>query len=125
MTALPEQSGLAQSRGQALLDLSCLRPRYARQVQRRPGEQLEAPAQYAACRTNPGLVLIEAIGGRVTGHADVDPKGFRAAVAVVEQHQVEGGRTPALRGKPPGHFLGPWPPLDLAHPQPIRNRFSR
>src|SRR5258706_14435398 len=95
MTALHEQSGIAQSRGQALLDLSCLRPRYALQVQHRPGEQLEAPAQHAACRTNPGLVLIEPIGGRAAGPAPLDPQKFPAAVALVQQHQGEVGRTPA------------------------------
>src|SRR5712675_3357301 len=124
MPTLYEQPGIAQGRSQAFFDLRCLGPRNALQVQHRTGEQLDTPAQHTACGAYPCLVLIEALGGGKAGHTDVDAIGFRAAVAVVEQHQVDIGRAPAPRGKALRHFIGRRQPVDVAHGQPIRNRLG-
>src|SRR5882672_4864509 len=106
MPALHEQSGIAQRRGQTLFDQRRFGPRYALQVQRRPAEELQATAQHAARGANPRLVLIEARGGRIARHAHVDSIRLRAAVAVVEQHQVDIGRAAPARGKAPGDLVG-------------------
>src|SRR5258708_3207906 len=121
MPALHEQSGIAQRRGQALFDQRRFGPRYALQMQRRPAEELEATAQHAARGAYPCLVLIEACGGRIARHAHVDSKRLRAAVAVIEQHQVDIGRAAPPRGKAPGDLIGRGQPLDMAHRQPIGN----
>src|SRR5580704_13165122 len=70
VSTFDEQARIRQRRGQPGLDARRLGAGQALQVQRRPGEHFEAALENAAGRVDAGLVLIEALRGRIAAHAD-------------------------------------------------------
>src|SRR5262249_26125200 len=89
VASLNEQARGTQRLGKLGLDPRRLPARNMLQMQGWPSQNLQTPPEHAAGRANTGLVLIEPIGRAVMAHPDVDAMRIRAAVTVVEQHQID------------------------------------
>src|SRR6185312_9759099 len=125
MSSLHQQAGVAQSNCKLLLDPLGLSPGDALQMQRRTGKHFESTFEHTAGGADARLVLIESLGGRVFAHPYVDAVGAAAAIAVVEQHQIDVRSSLAPRLESAGDFVRDRQPLDVPHRQPLGYRASR
>jgi hypothetical protein len=121
MTSLHQQSGRRQFFGQLRFDPRRRGALDVLQMQGGPGEHFEAALQYAACRTDAGLVLIETLRWTVLAHTHIYAVG-RVPVAEIKKHQVD-VRSPRGGGtEPKRDFVEYGQPVDITHRQPFRNR---
>ena len=58
-------------------------------VQRRTRQHFDAALQHAAGGADAGLVLIEALRGRISTHADVHAVVVAATIGIVQQDQID------------------------------------
>src|SRR5882724_9547245 len=121
VATLNEQAGGTQRFGKLSLDPRGLAPGDVLQVQGRPRQHLQPALQNTPGSADARLVLVETVRRAVVTHPDIDAVRVRAAVAVVEQHQVDVRASLVGSLKLARDLISHREPVHITHGQPVRN----
>src|SRR6185295_18592484 len=89
MASLDANAGIRESARETRFDARRVTALDMLEMQRRPHQDFDAALQHAAGGTDAGLVLIKALRGRISAHADVHAVVITAPIGVVEQDEIE------------------------------------
>ena len=89
VAALDANAGICERRSQLHFDARRFTSFDVLKVKRRTGQHFDAALQHTARGADTGLVLIEALRGRISAHADVHAVVIAAPIGIVQQDEIE------------------------------------
>jgi hypothetical protein len=117
-----QKSGIGECNCEIPLEAHSVGLRDVLKMQDRTDEQLLTALQDAARCTYASLVLVEALRGRVSGHAHIDALQVSVPITVVEPYEVNVPPPPLRCLKPCRDLVDERQPRYIAHRQPFGYR---